>query len=195
MDPEPVLRARRGDQRAFEALAVALHPRLFRLAYGILRDATLAEEAVQQAFIDIWRHLRRLRDPGDFAGWSCRFVVDACRVEADRLATQAPEGPADLASPDRLQASIPLLAPGPFSTALDRDQLGRAFGQLDFDHRAALVLAYLLELSSDDIALALRLEPGEVAPRLERALAALGEAHDTAQPAAVGMSIAVEGAR
>ena len=39
------------------------YPRLFRLAYGILRDRQAAEDASQDALVGIWRNLRRLRDP------------------------------------------------------------------------------------------------------------------------------------
>jgi DNA-directed RNA polymerase specialized sigma24 family protein len=54
MDHDLVLRAQRGDQRAFETLTVACHSRLYKAAHGILRDRHLAEDATQQAFIDIW---------------------------------------------------------------------------------------------------------------------------------------------
>jgi DNA-directed RNA polymerase specialized sigma24 family protein len=63
MDHELVALAQQGDQRAFESLTLAHHTRLFRVAYGILRDRHLAEDATQQAFLDIWRYIRRLRDP------------------------------------------------------------------------------------------------------------------------------------
>ena len=66
MDRDLVLRAQEGDPQAFEALTAAHHSRLFKVAYGILRDRHLAEDATQQAFIDIWRYLRKLRDPDKF---------------------------------------------------------------------------------------------------------------------------------
>ena len=49
MDQDLVTRAQQGDQRAFEALTVADQPRLYKVAYGILRDRHLAEDATQQA--------------------------------------------------------------------------------------------------------------------------------------------------
>ena len=38
---------------SFESLAEAHHARLFRVAYGVLRDRHLAEDATQQALLDI----------------------------------------------------------------------------------------------------------------------------------------------
>ncbi len=77
MDQELVVRAKEGDQRAFVALTAADYPRLFRLAFGILRDHGMAEDATQQAYLDIWRHIRRLREPAKFEGWSYRLLVHA----------------------------------------------------------------------------------------------------------------------
>ena len=75
MDQDLVERAQQGDQQAFESLAVASHSRLFRVPNVLLRDHALAEDATQQAFLDIWRDLRRLRDPAKFEGWSYRILV------------------------------------------------------------------------------------------------------------------------
>lgn len=186
MDPELVLRAQHGDQRAFEALTVSSHPRLFRVAYGILRDPTLAEDATQQAFLDIWRFLRRLRDPSRFEAWSYRLLVNACYDEAKhqkRWVTTA-----------TLRESV---SPGsdPFSVVLDRDQLGRGFAQLSVDHRAVIVLRYLLDLPVEDTAEALGVPPGTVTSRLSRALAALRAALEAdARPEPSG-SLEGEGAR
>ena len=62
------------------------------MAHGIPRDAHPADDAVQQAFIDIWRHIRRLRDPSKFDGWSYRLLVNACHDEAKRKPRWLPEG-------------------------------------------------------------------------------------------------------
>ena len=73
MDRRLVLKARDGDPEAFMTLAIACHPRLFSTAFGILRDRGLAEDATQRALVDVWRHLRGLRDPCRFDGWSYRM--------------------------------------------------------------------------------------------------------------------------
>ena len=92
MDQGLVARARQGDERAFVTLVAADYPRLFRLAYGILRDHESAEDATQQAFIDIWRNIRRVRDPARFEGWSYRVLVHACYAEAVAYELAAVDG-------------------------------------------------------------------------------------------------------
>ena len=50
-----------GDGEAFTDLATGIGPRLLGIAFGILRDRSLAEDATQQALVQVWRKLPRLR--------------------------------------------------------------------------------------------------------------------------------------
>jgi len=181
------MRAQQGDQRAFEVLTVVSHPRLFRAAYGILRDPTLAEDATQQAFIDIWRFLRRLRDPARFEGWSYRLLVNACYDEARRQPAWVTTGEA----PTALEVS----RPDPFGSAVDRDQLTRGFARLSVEHRAVIVMRYLLDLPVDETAEALGVPAGTVASRLDRALTALRAALEADARPGPAVSLEGEGAR
>ena len=98
MDQDLVVRVQQGDQRAFEALATADYPRLSEVAHGVLSDRSLAEDATQQALLDIWRDIRRLRDPSKYEGWSYRLLVRVCYAEAKRRPKWAPSdelSPAD----------------------------------------------------------------------------------------------------
>ena len=84
MDQDLVVRVQQGDERAFEALATADYPRLHQVAYSVMGDASSAEDATQQALLDIWRKMRRLRDPSKYEAWSYRLLVRACYAEAKR---------------------------------------------------------------------------------------------------------------
>jgi DNA-directed RNA polymerase specialized sigma24 family protein len=55
MDPRLVIRAQQGDGAAFAELTVAVSGRLLRNAYGMVRDRGLAEDATQQALVDVSR--------------------------------------------------------------------------------------------------------------------------------------------
>src|SRR6187397_352177 len=84
MDTELVIRAQHGDEGAFTSLAVAVGDRLHAVAHRILRDTDLAEDATQQALLNVWRDLPQLRDPARFDAWSYRLLVRACYAEARR---------------------------------------------------------------------------------------------------------------
>lgn len=184
MDANLVERARGGDERAFEALTVTWHPRLFRLAHGILRDPELAEDAVQRAFLETWRWLPRLEEPARFEGWMTGHLVRACRsLEAD-------QDPVD--ESDGLAAAVPF-ATDPLASLIDRDQLSRGFRRLDFDDRAVLVLRYLASTEEEAAGLALSLKADAVEARVEVALQHLGRALDGDAAPAPGLSPQTEG--
>ena len=77
---ELVRRAARGDHEAFDGLVRFASNRLYGIAYRILRDQYLAEDALQQTLMTIWNQLPRLRDPDRFDAWTYRLIVRA--VEA-----------------------------------------------------------------------------------------------------------------
>ena len=74
MDRELVVLAREGDHDAFARLVAASVGRLNAIARLILRDYGLAEDAVQDAFVDAWRSLPGLRDPDQFDAWMTRLL-------------------------------------------------------------------------------------------------------------------------
>jgi RNA polymerase sigma-70 factor (ECF subfamily) len=165
MDQDLVVGAQHGDEQAFERLTAADHPRLFRVAYGILRDRQLAEDATQEAFIDIWRTIRRLRDPAKFEAWSYRLLVRRCYAEAKRRDSKAFD--------ETITSHDERNAPDDFAAVIDRDQLDRGFRRISLEHRTVIVLRCLLDLPMDEVAETLGVSPGTVGSRLSRALASL----------------------
>lgn len=161
MDQDLVVRAQGGDEAAFESLALASYTRLFRLADCLLRDRGLAEDAVQQALLDIWRNVRQLRDPARFEGWSYRLLVHACYAEAKRKPRWIPD---DVLSPAAEPRTVDA-----FGAVADRDQLERGFAHLSMDHRAVLVLRYLLDMTPAQVAQTLGITRWTVYARLRRA--------------------------
>jgi RNA polymerase sigma factor (sigma-70 family) len=65
-----------------------------------------------------------------------------------------------------------------FRGVLERDQLERGLRRLSAEHRAAIVLRYMLDLPLDQVADALDVSVGTVNSRLNRALKALRAALD-----------------
>jgi RNA polymerase sigma-70 factor (ECF subfamily) len=162
MDTELVTRAQRGDQAAFAEIASATYGRLHSLAFGILRDRALAEDAVQQAMLEAWRNLPKLRDPARFEAWTYRLTVNACHAEAKRAKRWLPNMPID--------TPIEPVAPDEIGPVADRELLDRGFRQLSVDQRAVLVLRHLVGLPLEEVAATLDIPPGTARSRLYRAL-------------------------
>jgi RNA polymerase sigma factor (sigma-70 family) len=70
-----VVRARAGDLDAFERLVQQTQAMAYAVAKGVLRDAALAEDAAQEAYLRAFRRLGDLEDPASFAGWLRRIVI------------------------------------------------------------------------------------------------------------------------
>ena len=137
-------RAKAGDAEAFDALARTVGDRCMAIAHRILRDADLADDAVQAALITAWRELRTLRDPDRFEPWLHRILTNECYAEARRRR--------------RWSADVHVLAPGRSSepgeilTVNDRDQLDRAFRRLTLEQRAVLVFHHYVGLPLTEVA-------------------------------------------
>ena len=184
MDPQLVKRAQDGDERAFEALVVTVHPKLFGVGFAITRDAEVAEDAVQHALLASWRVLSRLRDRAGFLPWCMGFLVDAARsVYQDDTAD----------APAEDEAAGAIHGGDPFGSTLDGDQISRAFLRLSFDERAVLALRYLAGFDAEQTAVALRLKPTQAEERTEDALATLGRAIDGDPASTTGLVPQAEG--
>jgi len=177
VDTELVIRAQRGDEEAFASLAMAVGDRLHAVSHRIPRDIDLAEDAMQQALLAIWRDLPTLRDPTRFEAWSYRLLLRACYAEGRQtrrwsrslrlLPTDEPAGSDALGS------------------VHERDQLERGFRRLSIDHRAVVVLHHYLDLPLSEVAETLGVPEGTVRSRLHYAMRGLRAALDAdARPTA-----------
>jgi RNA polymerase sigma-70 factor (ECF subfamily) len=158
-------RAKQGDGEAFEALARLVGDRCMAIAIRILRDADLAEDAFQAAFITAWRELRTLRDNRRFEPWLHRILTHACYAEARRR-RQWSEG-------IRLLPAEPTSGSDEYLTVDHRDQLERALRRLTVEQRAVLVFHHYLGLSIAEVAERLGIPVGTAKSRLHHATAAL----------------------
>ena len=97
-DDELVARAQGRDDEAFQELMRRTESSSLRLATTILRDRSAAEDEVQNAYLNAWRHVGKFEGHAQFSTWISRIVVNQClmRLRAVRRAK--------LISLDRLDA-------------------------------------------------------------------------------------------
>ena len=168
MQVELVERARNGDHEAFAKLVSASAGRLHGAAKLILRDPDRAQDAVQEAFVLAWRHIRALRDPEAWDAWLYRLTVRACY----RLARTNRRR--DLAEVHLVTDEDGFPAQIDFSMHVaERDRLGRELGRLPVDQRTVMVLHFYLDLPLTDVADILDIPAGTAKSRLHRGLATL----------------------
>jgi RNA polymerase sigma-70 factor (ECF subfamily) len=74
-----IRRARSGDQEAFSHLVVRHQRMVFRTGLRILGRLDLAQDAAQEAFLRLYRHLARFDESRELGPWLYRVVVNVCR--------------------------------------------------------------------------------------------------------------------
>lgn len=178
MDRDLVERARRADREAFAVLVHQVSDSLYSVAYRILRDTGLAEDALQNALVLAWRRLPKLRDPDRFEAWIHRILVHACYDESQRTRTWRTS---ITALPVELAGALDGM-----SSVIDRDELERAFLRLNVEQRAVFVLHHYLGLPLVEVADLLGVPPGTARSRLHYALIGLRGALAVAAESAPG---------
>src|SRR4030095_14717703 len=81
-DQELVARVREGHRADFEVLVRRHNQRLYRAARAIMNSDDEAEDIVQQAWLDVYRHLDRFRGDAAFTTWAIRIAVNAAITHA-----------------------------------------------------------------------------------------------------------------
>ena len=154
--------AQGGDASSLEALFRHHWPAAYRAAYLVVHDAGAAEDIAQEAFLAAVRNLDRFDRRRPFGPWLHRIVVNRA-IDWARMRALRPESGGDalagVAAAEHADAREGLLA---------------AIRSLPPDHRAVIVLRYLLGYTPGEIARLLDLPRGTVNSRLRRALDALG---------------------
>jgi len=156
-DADLVDAARRGDRRAFERLLVPLLQPAYRVAFNMLGNRDEADDAVQQAALNAWRGVRRLR-PGTptLRPWFIAILVNECRSIRRTRWWHV------LRLPDLRSESVSL-------PDMDRGwDLRRAIDRLPANQRLLLYLYFCSDLPFEEIGPILRISPAAARARLYR---------------------------
>jgi len=76
---EKVRMAAAGDRRAFEGLIARFQGDIFRMVYYRTSSRMDAEDITQEVFINAYRGVKALKDPGMFRSWLYRIALNAVR--------------------------------------------------------------------------------------------------------------------
>jgi RNA polymerase sigma-70 factor (ECF subfamily) len=158
---------RSGDGPALEALLIEGYGRAYRTAYLIMRNPADAEEAVQEAFLRVWRFRDALPHDDGIQPWLYRVLVNTCysqlRREVPRRQRHAGDEPL---------RHVPASGPSPevaATASTDAEAIADALADLPESLRVPAVLRYWTGLSEKEIAVAIRRRPGTVKSRLHEA--------------------------
>ena len=167
-----------GRSGAFEALVERYQRRLYRLAFGYLRNHEDALDAVQETFVKIHLARRRYRPSAHPFTWAARILANQC-IDQIRRRRVRPEQSLDEAQEDRpgrdpLRLVSREEAP---HERQERRELGRRLNEAIFAlpprQREIFMLRHFGEMRLEEIAAARGCPLGTVKSSLHRAAAAI----------------------
>ncbi len=165
-----IRRCQAGDKEAFRTLVERYRSVLFGTAYFMLRERGLAEDAVQEALVQAWRHLSSLRLQSSLRAWLVRIVVNEVNQQLRKKHVptlpleQAPEVANNV---DEVETKL--------VRHEERRQIRQALEMLPSEQREAVVLRYFSDLTVPEIAAVTGRPEGTIKSRLSRALGYMGE--------------------
>lgn len=164
---------RQGDDQALEALLVRAQEIAYRFSRVVCgARASDAEDAMQEALINVYRRAGEIREPKAFRAWLYRTVKNACLISRRRRVHE----PGRLLSLDELmprqEFPVPSLGRSPEQLAMDsrtRAALRKALAALPPAFRMTVFLRDIEGLSTREVAEVMGVSEDNVKTRLHRA--------------------------
>ena len=185
-DSDLVGRVAQGEPAAFEALMRRYNARLFRVARAILKGDAEAEDALQDAYLDAYRHIAEFRGSADLGTWLTRIVINQALMRLRRRKRERVVCPFGARG-----ATAPGIEPDPVETNVADEKiespsgaalrgeirrlLERRIDDLPVAFRTVFVMRDVEDMSVQETAECLAIPAATVRTRLFRARALLRE--------------------
>lgn len=147
-----IQRLKNGDIGGLEFLVMRYQVKAVRTAYLITRDSGLAEDIVQDSFVQVLHSIRGFNETRPFEPWFLRNVVNASIKMIQRSARQVQYGEV---SDETVLAELSMMVEsveGQVESRQVQNQLWDAMQKLSPRQRAVIVQRYFLEMSEREMA-------------------------------------------
>ena len=159
-----------GDRGAFAELYRSASAKLFAVSLRIVRERPLAEEALQDSFVNIWNHASDYAQARSAPMTWMTAIVRNRSLDIVRRTREEPD------IDEELTANLADERASPPREAQDRAEahrLQRCLGELDAEQRQTIALAFFHGLSHSELAAHLRRPLGTVKTHVRRGLSKL----------------------
>ena len=147
-------------KRDFERIVMPEAQRLLRFALRLTRDASSAEDLVQETLLKAWRSFHQFRDGTSARAWLYRILINAFYGDARKAPL----------------AMVPLSDQAYANPAtIERLEINQALDSLSLEHRTVLLLGVVEGFTCREVSEILLLPIGTVMSRLSRARKSLRE--------------------
>ncbi len=171
MHDDLIRRAQMGDQRAFQQLVESYSDIAWRTARVLLANHVLAEDVLQEAWVDVWRGLPHFQQNRPFRPWLLTIIANRCRMTIRRQSISMV--PLEQAPIDDVVGSD-----DPLKSVLLQEadtELQDILATLSIEQQRVLELRFFADLDFAEIALITDTPLGTVKSRVHRALSTLRE--------------------
>lgn len=171
-DARWIARARAGEAAAFRHLVDANGAALFRVCARITGDRALAEDAVQEALLNAFRHLADFDGRSAFSTWLYRIAVNAALAQVRKrrdLEVAWPQGEGDAAMPFDAADQSPTPDREAMSSEIRRD-VEAELARMSPIERAAFVLRHQEGRSLEEICAVLSINVSSAKQAIFRAV-------------------------
>jgi len=168
-----VAAAKRGDASAFEELVSRYEKKIFRLTMNITRNREDAEDAMQDAFLKSYAHLKDFQEDSRFYTWLVRIAANEAlmRLRKRRPNQFSLDEPIE-GDEEMMPRELEDWGPSPeqrFAQTEMHETLSEVIDKLEPDFRVVFVLRDVEELSTEETAKTLGISIPAVKSRLLRA--------------------------
>ena len=164
---ELLARTALGDRKAFAELYEATRAKLFAVSLRIVRERPLAEEVLQDSFVNVWNHAADYAQARSAPTTWMTAIVRNRSLDVVRRVREAPDPDDVLAA--NLADDAPA-APDALARRADAHALHECLQELEADQRQSIALAFFHGLSHSELADHLRRPLGTVKTHIRRGL-------------------------
>jgi RNA polymerase sigma-70 factor (ECF subfamily) len=172
-EAQAIHRAAAGDPQAFEYLYRRHERRIYALCFRLIRNSDLAEDFVQDTFLQAFRHIATFRGSSKFSTWLSRIAINVVFTKMRRAKSRIAEISVDSFEDDQQkeQSNSSMLERFPARTgnSLDFIQLERAIAALPAGYKTVFILHHVEGYGSQEIASMLGFTLNNTKTKLHRA--------------------------
>jgi RNA polymerase sigma-70 factor (ECF subfamily) len=172
-DQELVVRAQKGDKRAFDLLVLKYQQKVANLISRYIRDPSEVLDVSQDAFLKAYRALPAFRGESAFYTWLYRIAVNTVKNHLVAQGRRPPGDDVEAEVAEQMDMGARLRETGTPERQLLSDEIAqtvqRALDDLPDDLRTAIVLREFEGMSYEEIATAMECPIGTVRSRIFRA--------------------------
>ncbi|WP_448041822.1 RNA polymerase sigma factor [Bradyrhizobium liaoningense] len=173
-------RARRRDEAALREIMQANNRRLYRLARGILRSDSEAEDVVQETYVRAFTHLDGFLGASGLSTWLSRIAINEAlgRVRSRKPQVELGSVPEATLEAQIIQFPLSAAAPDPEKSMAQREiqrVVEHAVDELPDAYRMVFIARVMEGMSMEETAELLGIKPETVKTRLHRARTLLRE--------------------